>query len=96
MQIFLSIFYYYIHSHKKEKNYLKKESRKKKFFSFKMAKGDKGEVSVTKRSRGKPRSRSQRSGLQFPVGRLHRFLKKGNYAKRVGSGNFCYTLINRN
>jgi histone H2A len=51
-----------------------------------MAKGEKGEVTVTKVSRTKPRSRSQRSGLQFPVGRLHRFLKKGNYAKRVGSG----------
>jgi len=62
-----------------------------------MAKGEKGEVTVTSKSpRGKPRSRSQRSGLQFPVGRLHRFLKKGNYAKRVGSGNNMlnlYTIV---
>lgn len=25
-------------------------------------------------------------GLQFPVGRVHRLLKKGNYAQRVGAG----------
>lgn len=24
--------------------------------------------------------------LRFPVGRIHRLLKKGNYAQRVGSG----------
>lgn len=34
----------------------------------------------------KSQSRSARAGLQFPVGRLHRLLKKGNYAKRVGAG----------
>ena len=26
------------------------------------------------------------AGLQFPVGRIHRLLKKGNYAQRVGAG----------
>ena len=31
-------------------------------------------------------SRSSRAGLQFPVGRIHRMLKKGNYAQRVGAG----------
>ena len=31
-------------------------------------------------------SRSARAGLQFPVGRIHRMLKKGNYATRVGAG----------
>jgi histone H2A len=31
-------------------------------------------------------SRSARAGLQFPVGRIHRMLKKGNYAQRVGAG----------
>ena len=34
----------------------------------------------------KTRSRSARAGLLFPVGRIHRHLRKGNYAKRVGSG----------
>lgn len=29
-------------------------------------------------------TRSTRAGLIFPVGRIHRHLKKGNYCKRVG------------
>ncbi|CEQ40251.1 SPOSA6832_01855, partial [Sporobolomyces salmonicolor] len=28
-------------------------------------------------------SRSDKAGLQFPVGRIHRYLKKGNYSQRV-------------
>lgn len=35
-------------------------------------------------------SRSTRAGLQFPVGRIHRLLKKGNYAKRIGAGAPVY------
>ena len=35
---------------------------------------------------GKGVSRSAKAGLQFPVGRVHRLLKKGNYAQRVGAG----------
>ncbi|KAF8342563.1 histone H2A-like protein [Cantharellus anzutake] len=35
-------------------------------------------------------SRSVRAGLQFPVGRLHRMLKKGNYALRIGAGAPVY------
>jgi histone H2A len=31
-------------------------------------------------------SRSAKAGLQFPVGRVHRLLKRGNYAQRVGAG----------
>jgi len=31
-------------------------------------------------------SRSSKAGLQFPVGRIHRHLRKGNYAQRVGAG----------
>ena len=34
----------------------------------------------------KSTSRSAKAGLQFPVGRVHRLLKKGNYAQRVGAG----------
>lgn len=37
-------------------------------------------------SDGKSQSRSAKAGLQFPVGRVHRLLKRGNYAKRVGAG----------
>ena len=39
---------------------------------------------------GKQISKSVRSGLQFPVGRIHRFLKRGNYSKRTGSGAAIY------
>ncbi|KAJ7933718.1 histone 2A [Mycena leptocephala] len=38
----------------------------------------------------KSQSRSSRAGLQFPVGRIHRLLKKGNYSKRVGAGAPVY------
>ncbi|EIN08443.1 histone-fold-containing protein [Punctularia strigosozonata HHB-11173 SS5] len=38
----------------------------------------------------KTQSRSARAGLQFPVGRIHRLLKKGNYAQRVGAGAPVY------
>jgi histone H2A len=35
---------------------------------------------------GKGSSRSSKAGLQFPVGRVHRLLKRGNYAQRIGAG----------
>ena len=35
---------------------------------------------------GKSQSRSGKAGLQFPVGRVHRLLKKGSYAQRVDAG----------
>jgi len=38
----------------------------------------------------KSSSRSAKAGLQFPVGRIHRLLKKGNYAQRVGAGAPVY------
>jgi histone H2A len=31
-------------------------------------------------------SRSAKAGLQFPVGRIARYLKKGKYAGRIGVG----------
>jgi histone H2A len=43
-----------------------------------------------KASKVKSKSRSSRAGLQFPVGRLHRLLKKGHYSERVGSGAPVY------
>ena len=42
------------------------------------------------KARAKAKSRSARAGLQFPVGRVHRFLRKGNYAQRVGAGAPVY------
>ena len=40
--------------------------------------------------KGKSKTRSNRAGLQFPVGRIHRLLRKGNYAERVGAGAPVY------
>lgn len=40
--------------------------------------------------KSKAKSRSSRAGLQFPVGRIHRLLRKGNYAQRVGAGAPVY------
>eukprot|EP00808_Paulinella_micropora_P026378 g59040.t1 len=39
---------------------------------------------------GKQVSRSSRAGLQFPVGRVSRFLRKRRYAARVGGGAPVY------
>ncbi|RHN49329.1 putative transcription factor Hap3/NF-YB family [Medicago truncatula] len=51
--------------------------------------------STTKGGRDKPNatksvSRSSKAGLQFPVGRIARFLKAGKYAERVGAGAPVY------
>merc|ERR1712042_285568 len=40
--------------------------------------------------KAKAKSRSSRAGLQFPVGRVHRLLRNGNYADRVGAGAPVY------
>lgn len=48
-------------------------------------KGGRGKVAGGKKS-----TRSAKAGLQFPVGRVGRFLKKGRYAARVGSGAPVY------
>ncbi|KAL6217323.1 hypothetical protein ACLB2K_010540 [Fragaria x ananassa] len=52
-------------------------------------------VSTAQAGRGKSKgtksvSRSAKAGLQFPVGRVARFLKKGRYAQRVGGGSPVY------
>lgn len=39
---------------------------------------------VGKGAIAKAKSRSSRAGLQFPVGRIHRLLKKGHYCERIG------------
>ncbi|TFK71662.1 histone-fold-containing protein [Pluteus cervinus] len=49
-----------------------------------------GKSSKQSGGEAKSQSRSNRAGLQFPVGRIHRLLKKGNYAQRVGSGAPVY------
>ncbi|KAG2136652.1 histone-fold-containing protein [Suillus clintonianus] len=38
----------------------------------------------------KSTSRSTRAGLQFPVSRIHRMLRRANVSKRIGSGAPVY------
>ena len=39
---------------------------------------------------GKNTSRSAKAGLQFPVGRMARFLRQGGFSRRVGAGAPVY------
>ena len=39
---------------------------------------------------GKSTTRSAKAGLQFPVGRMARYLRQGGFAKRVGAGAPVY------
>ena len=58
--------------------------------STKGGKGGKGKKS-TKSADGKNKgSRSSKAGLSFPVGRLHRHLREGRYADRIGAGAPVY------
>merc|ERR1712232_512170 len=43
-----------------------------------------------KKSTGESQTRSYRAGLQFPVGRIHRHLREGRYADRIGAGAPVY------
>ncbi|XP_032871238.1 histone H2AX-like [Amblyraja radiata] len=45
-----------------------------------------GRVKTGCKAKAKPKSRSSRAGLQFPVGRVHRLMRKRNYGERVGAG----------
>jgi histone H2A len=42
------------------------------------------------KSKTKAVSRSNKAGLQFPVGRIHRHLRNGNFADRIGAGAPVY------
>jgi histone H2A len=53
-------------------------------------KGKGGKAGGRGKAAGKSTSRSAKAGLQFPVGRVGRFLKKGKYATRVGAGAPVY------
>ncbi|CEO99945.1 Histone H2A [Plasmodiophora brassicae] len=50
----------------------------------------KGKGGRGKSKGGKSQTRSARAGLQFPVGRINRFLRDGRYAARVGGGAPVY------
>ncbi len=52
--------------------------------------GKSGKAKTTASAEAKAKSRSSRAGLQFPVGRVHRHLKNGNYGSRIGAGAPVY------
>ena len=43
-----------------------------------------------KASTSKPTTKATKAGLQFPVGRIARFLKSGRHSERVGAGAPVY------
>ncbi|XP_051503351.1 histone H2A, sperm-like [Myxocyprinus asiaticus] len=47
-------------------------------------------VLVTRKARAKSKTPSSRAGLQFPISRVHRPLRKGNYAERDSAGAPVY------
>ena len=51
-----------------------------------IGKGGRGKSKII----GKTITKSSKAGLQFPVGRIARYLKKGKYAERVGAGAPVY------
>ena len=53
-------------------------------------KGGKGASGGRGKTAGKSQSRSAKAGLQFPVGRVSRYLRQGRYASRVGAGAPVY------
>ena len=55
-----------------------------------MAAGKGGKGGRGKTSGGKSTTKTAKAGLQFPVGRVGRYLKKGKYATRVGAGAPVY------
>ncbi|KAG6750563.1 hypothetical protein POTOM_045059 [Populus tomentosa] len=76
--------------------YFSPSEEKKHFSDFWVKMSSKGAAAASTRGgRGKPKaskavSRSQKAGLQFPVGRIARFLKTGKYAERLGAGSPVY------
>jgi histone H2A len=53
-------------------------------------KGGRGKGKGKGSGKNKSVTQSAKAGLQFPVGRIGRFLKKGRYATRVGAGAPVY------
>jgi histone H2A len=60
------------------------------FYPNMSGKAGKGAAGRGKSKGGKSVSRSKKAGLQFPVGRVHRYLKQGKYASRIGAGAPVY------
>ncbi len=49
-----------------------------------------GKVGGRGKEKSKSQTKSKKAGITFPVGRVGRFLKKGRYSSRVGSGAPVY------
>merc|ERR1712017_68765 len=64
-------------------NSLKKQNPNK--MPDKHGRGGKGKASTSR-----PMTKAARAGLQFPVGRIARFMKQGRHAERVGAGAPVY------
>lgn len=67
-----------------------KKSSRSKEHNFKSGKGKIGKIGKGVVTKNENISKTKKAGLQFPVGRLNRFLKKGKYSQRVGSGAPVY------
>ena len=63
---------------------------KSKMSTVKAGAGKGGKGGRGKAEGKKSQTKSSKAGLQFPVGRMGRFLKKGKYATRVGAGAPVY------
>eukprot|EP01126_Amoeba_proteus_P037915 TRINITY_DN392_c0_g4_i1.p1 TRINITY_DN392_c0_g4~~TRINITY_DN392_c0_g4_i1.p1 ORF type:complete len:179 (-),score=39.34 TRINITY_DN392_c0_g4_i1:164-700(-) len=70
----------------KKKGKVKREKGAKKS----MEKKTKPKGEKLAKEKGESLSRSKRAGLTFPVARLHRHLREGQYGKRVGVGAPVY------
>lgn len=55
-----------------------------------MSSAGKGKGGRGKAASATKTTRSQKAGLQFPVGRISRFIKQGKYAERIGAGAPVY------
>jgi len=53
-------------------------------------KSNAGVLAAGGKGRSKGKSRSTRAGLQFPVSRIHRHLRKGSYSERIAGGSPVY------
>ncbi|OMH85965.1 Histone [Zancudomyces culisetae] len=52
--------------------------------------GKSGGKAAVSGSKSSSTTRSAKAGIQFPVGRIHRHLKNGNYAQRIAAGAPVY------
>ena len=74
----------WIHKNKKQIKQKQKQTNKTKTNMSGKGKGGRG------KKKGKSTSRSAKAGLQFPVGRVARYMRQGRVAARIGAGAPVY------